>query len=76
MANIIKAKPNKDGKVIVTLYGKEFDVTKKDTLKAFGVTYEIQHKQVKANKAPVKKVKKINVEGSSTLEYLESPEEN
>lgn len=36
MNQIIKIKPNKDGKAIVILYGKEFDVTDQADLAGFG----------------------------------------
>lgn len=48
MSEIIKIKPNKDGKSIITLYGKEFDVTNQadeagfGKLEAFGEVYQFQ----------------------------------
>lgn len=48
MNQIIKIKPNKDGKAIVILYGKEFDVTDKadvagfGKLEAFGEVYQFE----------------------------------
>lgn len=36
MSEIIKIKPNKDGKAIITLYGKEFDVTEQADAAGFG----------------------------------------
>lgn len=44
----IKVKPNEDGKIIVKLFGKEFDVTNtidkngKGTLSAFGDVYQLE----------------------------------
>lgn len=48
MNQIIKVKPNKDGKVIIKLYGKEFDVTNRadsaglGKLEAFGEVYQFE----------------------------------
>lgn len=48
MNQIIKIKPNKDGKAIVILYGKEFDVTDQadvagfGKLEAFGEVYQFE----------------------------------
>lgn len=48
MNQIIKVKPNKDGKAIVILYGKEFDVTDQadvagfGKLEAFGEVYQFE----------------------------------
>lgn len=48
MNQIIKVKPNKDGKAIITLYGREFDVTDLagsagfGRLEAFGEVYQFE----------------------------------
>lgn len=48
MNQVIKVKPNKDGKAIITLYGKEFDVTDRadeagfGKLEAFGEVYRFE----------------------------------
>lgn len=48
MNQIIRVKPNKDGKAIITLYGKEFDVTDQadeagfGKLEAFGEVYQFE----------------------------------
>lgn len=48
MSEIIKIKPNKDDKAIITLYGKEFDVTGQadaagfGKLEAFGEVYQFE----------------------------------
>ena len=48
MNQIIKVKPSKDGKAIITLYGREFDVTDLvdsagfGKLEAFGEVYQFE----------------------------------
>ncbi len=48
MSNIIKVKPNKDGRLVANLYGKDHDVTElagkdgKGEFKAFGQTYQFE----------------------------------
>jgi hypothetical protein len=42
MSETIKIKPNAEGRAIANLYGKEFDVTDKSELKAFGRIYKIE----------------------------------
>lgn len=48
MNQIIRVKPNKDGKAVITLYGKEFDVTDQadetgfGKLEAFGEVYQFE----------------------------------
>ena len=68
MAEIIKAKANKEGKVIVRLYGNDFDLTGKfkngvAKLRAFGTDYEVQCKESKKVevKAPKTKEQKVDV---------------
>ena len=68
MAEVIKAKANKDGKVIVKLYGQDFDLTDKfkngvATFKAFGPDYEVQLKEAKkvVVKTPKSKEQKVDV---------------
>jgi len=77
MAEVIKAKANKDGKVIVKLYGQDFDLTDKfkngvATFKAFGTDYEVQLKEAKkvAVKAPKSKEQKVDVG------FIETPKED
>ncbi len=77
MAEIIKAKANKEGKVIVKLYGNDFDLTDKfkngvAKLKAYGTEYEVQLKEAKkiAVKASKSKAEKVEVG------YIESPDED
>ncbi len=68
MAEVIKAKANKDGKVIVKLYVQDFYLTDKvkngvATFKAFGTDYEVQLKEAKkiAVKASKNKEQKVDV---------------
>ena len=77
MAEVIKAKANKDGKVIVKLYGQDFDLTDKfkngvATFKAFSTDYEVQLKEAKkiAVKASKSKEQKVDVG------FIETPKED
>lgn len=48
MSSVIKVTPNKDGRYIISLYSKEFDVTNiigedgKGSFEAFGETHEFE----------------------------------
>ncbi|MDL2235440.1 hypothetical protein LJC07_04700 [Christensenellaceae bacterium OttesenSCG-928-L17] len=51
----IKAKPNKDGRIEIELYGKKFDVTEmikdgKATIEAFGQKYDVELEAPKTRK--------------------------
>ena len=80
MAEIIKAKANADGKVIVEIFKKKYDVTKKledgkAYLSLYGVDYEI-------HALPGKKEKKIAVKKAKDngeqvgVGFIETPKEN
>ena len=77
MAEIIKAKADKEGKVIVRLYGENFDLTGKfkngvAKLRAFGADYEVQCKEPKKVevKAPKSKGQKVDVG------FIETPDKD
>ncbi len=77
MPEIIKAKPNKDGKVIVKLFGQEYDVTKKlkdgvVTLNLYGTDYEIRCSTEKKIKVKQAKSEVEEVE----IGYVESPKKD
>ena len=78
MAEIIKAKADADGKIIVKLFGTEYDVTKKlkdgiATLSVYGNNYEIHAEQPKkpAKKIAVKKTKDNGAEVD--VAFIETP---
>lgn len=74
MAEIIKANTNKDGKVIVKLYGAEIDVTDKvkdgvAKFRKFGADYEVQVKPAKKIKVKAEEAKAEPVD----VDYIETP---
>lgn len=70
--NIIKAKENEDGKVIITLYGQEHDITKKiKDGKATVVLYGQEYEVLVASKKPKEAPEKIKVTGKSKTEKPE-----
>lgn len=77
MVNIINAKPNADGKVVVKIFKQDYDVTKKlkdgvARLNIYGADYEIR----------VKTPRKIAVKGKKdngaevNVGFIETPQEN
>ncbi|MDO4979166.1 MAG: hypothetical protein Q4E47_03380 [Candidatus Saccharibacteria bacterium] len=74
MVEIIKTKPNEDGRVVVRLFGQDIDVTGKvkkgmATVTMYGTTYEIHALQPKAVKSTTKKVKVAD----TTPKFIETP---
>lgn len=80
MAEIINAKANDDGKVIVEIFKQKYDVTKKledgkAYLSLYGVDYEI-------HALPGKKAKKIAIKKSKdngaevNVGFIETPQES
>lgn len=85
MSEIIKINPNKDGRAIATIYGKDFDLTEmadengKGTFKAFGNEYQFAIKKsrkntVKGVKKPITDAAKAGGEGSAVVDSEESEE--
>ena len=68
--NIIKAN-EKDGKVVITLYGQEHDITSKVKDGKAEVTLYGQEYEVLVNNAKKKPAKKIKVSGKSKTEKPE-----
>lgn len=77
--NIIKASENEEGKVVIRLYGQEYDITSKvkdgtAKIKLYGQEYEVAvatKKPKVAKKQPAKKpAKKIKVVQKSKTEKL------
>jgi hypothetical protein len=71
----IKVKPDKDGRIIINLYGKEIEVSEKEfdengcaTIKRFGETYELKLNKPAKKKAT--KPKKIEIQEESSEESL------
>lgn len=76
-ATIIKAKENKDGKVIVSILGTDYDATKKlkdgiARLSIFGKDYEIHAKKKETAKKSktIKVVDKSSKATSPTIEFI------
>ena len=85
MATIIKAKKDKDGRVVVRLFRNDYDVTDKlvngiATLELYGGLYEI-HAEQPAAKKEAPKGKKVAVKkakdnsGEVSVGFIESPDE-
>lgn len=83
MSEIIKVNPNKDGRAIATIYGKDFDLTEmadengKGTFKAFGNEYQFEIKKwrkASATKLPEKLAKGGVVKGSTAVDSEENEE--
>ncbi len=77
MAEIINAKANSDGKVIVKLFGNEFDLTHKfkdgiARLTIYGTDYEIHCKEAKKVIVKAKKSKGQKVD----VGFIETPKED
>ena len=77
MAEIIKAKADKNGKVIVRLYGKDFDLTNKfkdgiARLTIYGTNYEVYCKEAKKVVVKAKKSKEQKVD----VGFIEAPKED
>ena len=78
MAEILKAKYNEDGKITVTIFKNEIDVTKKlkdgvAHLKLYGKDYEVRAPK-QAKKINVKKAKDNGEEVG--VGFIESPNED
>lgn len=91
MAQIIKAKPNKDGKVVVRIFRDNYDVTDKlidgkAFLEIYGQQFQIEAELPKpaAKKPAAKKTTKKNIKVKQAkaktervaVEFIESPKED
>ncbi len=77
MSSVIKVTPNKDGRYIINLYSKDYDVTNiigedgKGSLEVYGETYEFEafpSKSVMRRKSAMKTAAKAGSEGGGSDE--------